>query len=272
MAGSTGWSDYTLLGDVRIDSGGQAGFGVRVSNPAVGADALNGYFVGVSGTQLFLGKQNGGLTALQNVTIPGGVATGTWYHVAMQAVGCTFTITGSPAGSTGTPVGFTYTDSGCFAAGSVAVRDQGSTASWRNIAVTPGGSTSVSQAPYQAPFDSGGTSGWTTYGGSWSVGGTPGVYADSSAGAGDKSVAGSTAWSGYTATGEVSLGTPTGNAGLLVRVSNPAVGTDALNGYFVGVSQNSLFLGREAYGWTMLDSSPLPVPLASGTWYRLFVT
>ncbi len=190
--------------------------------------------------------------------------------MAVQAVGCTFSVTGSPAGSTGAPIGFTYTDPGCFTAGSVAVRDQGSTASWRNIVVTPGGTTSVSQAPYQAPFDSGSTSGWTTYGGSWSVGGTPGVYADSSAGSGDKSVAGSTSWAAYTATGEVSLGTPSGNAGLLVRVSNPAVGTDSLDGYFVGVSQNARFLDREAYGWTLLHSSPLPVPLTSGTWYRLF--
>lgn len=269
VAGSTGWSDYTLQGEVRIDSGSQAGFGVRVSNPGVGADALNGYYVGVSSSQLFFGKQNGGWTALQSTAIPGGLATGSWYHVTIQAVGCTFTVTGSPSGSTGSPIGFTYTDAGCFANGSISVRDQGATASWRNIVVTQGGLTSATPAPYQAPFDSGSTSGWTTYGGTWTVGGTPGVYADTTAGAGDKSVAGSTTWTNYAATGEVSLATPSGNAGLLVRVTNPTVGTDSLYGYFVGVSQNSLFLGREANGWTMLTSSALPVPLASNAWYRI---
>lgn len=269
VAGSTGWSDYTLQGDVRIDSGAQAGFGVRVSNPNVGADSLNGYYVGVSSSALFLGKENGGWTPLQYASIPGGLANGSWYHVTVQAVGCTLTISGSPSGSTGTPIGFTYADTGCFTSGAIAVRDQGTSASWRNIVVTRGGLTSLSPAPYQAPFDSGSSSGWTTYGGTWTVGGDPGVYSDTSGGAGDKSIAGSTSWTDYTATGDVSLANTSENAGLLVRVTDPSVGTDSLNGYFVGVSHNALFLGREGNGWTPLAFSPLPVPLAGDTWYRI---
>ncbi len=269
VAGSTGWSDYTLQGDVRIDTGAQAGFGVRVSDPNVGADSLNGYYVGVSGSALFLGKENGGWTSLQYASIPGGLATGSWYHVTVQAVGCTLTVSGSPSGSTGAPIGFSYTDTGCFATGGIAVRDQGATASWRDIVVTQGGLTSLSPAPYQAPFDSGSTSGWTTYGGTWTVGGDPGVYSDTAGGAGDKSIAGSASWTDYTATGEVSLADLNGNAGLLIRATSPAVGTDSLDGYFVGVSHNALFLGREGYGWTPLAYSALPVPLAADTWYRI---
>ncbi|MGN7800341.1 family 16 glycoside hydrolase [Leifsonia sp. 22587] len=269
LAGSTGWSDYTLAGDVRLDSGTQAGFIVRASDPSVGADTYNGYYVAVTATQLVLGKENGSWTALANATIPGGLSGGTWYHVTVQAIGCTFTVSGVPSGSTATPISLTYTDTGCFTSGSIGVRDQSSTASWRNIVVTAGGLTTSTPTPYLAPFDSGSTSGWTPYGGTWAASGSPGAYSDSIGGAGDKSVTGSSSWTNYAVAGDVSLGNVTGNAGLLVRVTSPAVGVDSLNGYFIGVNQSSIFLGRETNSWTMLQSTSLPVPLANNTWYRL---
>ncbi|WP_344868316.1 family 16 glycoside hydrolase [Amycolatopsis ultiminotia] len=135
LAGSTAWGDYTLAGDVRLDNGPEAGFVVRASNPGVGADAVNGYYVGVSETSLFLGRQDGAWTPLASVPIPDGLAAGTWYHLSVQAQGCTFTITGTKDGS-GTPTTLDYTDDGCtFTHGAVGVRDQTGTGSWRDITV-----------------------------------------------------------------------------------------------------------------------------------------
>jgi hypothetical protein len=275
IAGSTAWTDYTLQGDVRINSGSEAGFVVRVTNPSAGADALNGYYIGVTSTQIILGRQANSWTPLTAVAIPGGLALSTWYHLTVQVVGCSLVISGAPAGSTGTPTALAYTDSGCsFTSGAVGVRDYNSTASWRNVTVTAGGTTSTSTAPYVAPFASGTSAGWTTYGGAWAATAATAAFSDATGASGDKAVAGSTAWTNYSMAGDVQLGTPTGgnpNAGLLVRVTSPSVGVDALNGYFAGVSSGTLFLGRETNSWTSLASTNLPVPLAAGSWYHITV-
>ena len=275
VAGNTSWGDYTLQGDVRYDSGTQAGFLVRVSNPSSGTDSLNGYYIGVSSSQITLGRQANNWTALQSVSIPGGLATGAWYHLAIQAVGCTFTVSGVPVGSTATPTSFTYTDTGCtFTRGAVGVRDMASTASWRNVTVTAGGTPNTSTATYLAPFASGSSTGWTNYGGTWATTGSTETSANTTGGSGDKSVAGSSSWTNYSLSGDVQLNTATGgspNAGLLVRVTNPSVGVDALNGYYAGVTPSQIVLGREQSGWTALASANLPVALPSGTWYHLTV-
>lgn len=275
VAGNTSWGNYTLQGDVRYDSGTQAGFIVRVSNPATGTDSLNGYYVGISSTQITLGRQAYNWTALQSVTIPGGLAIGAWYHLTIQAIGCTFTVSGVPVGSTAAPTSFTYTDTGCtFTTGAVGVRDMASTASWRNVTVTAGGTTSTATAPYLAPFAGGSSSGWTNYGGTWATTTSTETYGNTTGGAGEKSVVGSTSWTNYSLSGDVQLNASTGgspNAGLLVRVTNPSVGVDALNGYYAGVTPTSIVLGREQSGWTALASATLPVSLPVGAWYHLTV-
>ncbi|MBR7825128.1 exo-alpha-sialidase [Actinospica sp. MGRD01-02] len=274
IAGSTGWGDYTLQGDVEITSGSQAGFLVRASNPSVGSDALNGYFVGVSSTQLFLGKESGQWQSLAATDIPGGLADNTWYHITVQAIGCTFTISGNPVGSTATPISYSHTDSACFTNGAIGLRDYASTGAWRNITVTASGTTSTATATYLAPFASGSAPDWTTYGGSWTDTASGGTYADTAGGAGDKAVAGQSGWGNYSLTGDVQMNASTGpgsNAGLLVRVSSPGTGVDTLNGYFAGVSSDTLFLGKEANSWTSLATVPIPGGLADGTWYHLTV-
>ncbi|MFF7558185.1 family 16 glycoside hydrolase [Streptomyces olivaceus] len=136
LAGSTGWSDYRLDGDVRIDSGAQAGLLVRASDPDKGADALDGYYAGLLAGRIVLARQDGGWTELADAAVPGGVATGEWYHLQVTAVGCTIGVTATPAGSSAPPVHFTHTDRDCpFTRGAVGVRDQAGTASWRNITV-----------------------------------------------------------------------------------------------------------------------------------------
>lgn len=279
VAGSTAWSDYTLQGDVKLTAAGQAGLIFRVTAPGTGADALNGYYLGIESSTgtLFLGRENGSWTQLNTVTVPGGIAVGTWYHETIQAVGCTYTVSVLAVGSTSSPTAFSYTDSGCsFTAGQIGVRDHYTTASWRNVTVTAGGATSTTVSPYLAPFASGTPTGWTIYGGTWADSASSETYSDSAGGSGDKAVAGSTSWTNYTMQGDISItamnGT-NGNPGLLVRVTNPAVGTDSLNGYYAGLNGTSgaAILGRETYGWTSLASGNVPGGVAVNGWYHVVV-
>ncbi|WP_286343226.1 family 16 glycoside hydrolase [Frondihabitans sucicola] len=114
VSGQASWTDYTVQGDVKITSGTQAGLVFRVQNPTVGADALNGYYLGLytSGT-LTLGRQNNGYAALKSVAYP--TSAGTWYHLTVQVVGCVITASALQVGSSsGTvPTTLAYTDTGC---------------------------------------------------------------------------------------------------------------------------------------------------------------
>ena len=123
--------------------------------------------------------------------------------------------------------------------------------------------------PYHDGFASGYASGWTTYNGNWSVSGN--TYVNSSVDSnGDKAVTGSPSWDNYTLQGDVQITSGGGDAGFNFRVTNPAAGTDSLNGYYVGVNTSgNLVLGRESYGWTLLQTTAIPGGVSTNAWYHL---
>jgi hypothetical protein len=129
-----------LTGDVRLDSLGSnpnAGFIVRVTNPAVGADALDGYYAGVTPTGLVLGRQMNNWTQLATAALPVSLPTGSWYHLTVEAVGCVITVTGQPADG-GSIVSASAVDAGCtLTTGAIGVRTYNAAASWKDVAVTP---------------------------------------------------------------------------------------------------------------------------------------
>ncbi|GAA3732682.1 hypothetical protein GCM10022205_17640 [Spinactinospora alkalitolerans] len=142
VAGSTAWTDYTMEGRVRLDGTGNAGLLVRVSDPEVGPDAHEGYYVGISDEDggAFIGRQSHDWTRLGDVRpMPGGIERGAWYDVSVTASGCTFAVRAEPADGSGEPVAFEETDPGCAASGAIGVRTFGTAASWRDITVTPAG-------------------------------------------------------------------------------------------------------------------------------------
>ena len=265
VTGSTSWSDYTMQGDVELTSGsGDAGLLMNVTNPSAGTDSLDGYYIGINSTgSLVLGRESYGWTQLQTANIPGGVTANTWYHLTAQTVGCTLTVSAQPVGSI-TVTGFSYTDTGCtYTAGQIGIRSFNAAANWRDISVSSGSTTST--LPYYAPFASS-ASGWTTYAGSWSLASE--VYSNSSTDTqGDKSIGGPTGGN-FTMTGDMQLTTSSGNAGFLLRATNPAVGTDSVEGYYLGINASgSIVIGKENYGWTQLSTAP--ISFAANSWYHL---
>ena len=78
----------------------------------------------------------------------------------------------------------------------------------------------VGTLPYAAIFDDGTDSGWIRYGGDWSA--ASGKLVESSGGAnGPKAFAGSTAWTNYTASAEITQDTAGGDAGLIEAFDLP---------------------------------------------------
>ncbi len=115
--------------------------------------------------------------------------------------------------------------------------------------------------------------GWQAYGGVWSA--RNGVLSDSLGARGDKILVGSNRWTDYTVAATMRFdsdpkGLRWGDSGLLLRVTDPDIGVDSYNGYYVGVSYNDrlLFIGKATYAWNRLAWVPIP-KLEKERWYRL---
>jgi hypothetical protein len=136
LAGSTGWTDYRVEGDVRLDTASNAGFLVHLSDPSVGIDSHRGYYIGIGAT-LFIGRQNYDYTDLASAPIPSGIPKGEFFHVTAEVRGCAFTMTAKRASSTDAPTTLSFDDPGCnMTTGAVGVRDFEGNASFRDIHVT----------------------------------------------------------------------------------------------------------------------------------------
>lgn len=126
---------------------------------------------------------------------------------------------------------------------------------------------SIGQLPYSSSFDVG-QSGWIGYDGCWDT--HDGVFSETCGDGGSKAVAGSTAWTDYTLEGDVRIDA-NGQAGFLVRVTDPSDGPDAHNAYYAGVSTNFLTLGRQDGSWNPIDRAPVQEGFAVGDWYHISV-
>lgn len=62
-----------------------------------------------------------------------------------------------------------------------------------------------------------------------------------------------------------------GDAGLILRATDPQPGVDSYKGYYAGFRPDSqtLVLGRASYDWRLLQETKLATPIASGAWYHL---
>jgi hypothetical protein len=260
------WQNYTLQGDVELTSGtGTAGLLLRVTDPDIGTNSLNGYYAGVENGNLIFGRFSNNWTQLASKAIPAGVNLNTWYHLTAQASGCSFVATAQPVGSV-TVTSVTVTDAGCTnTAGNVGVRSYEAAAAWRDIQIVRGAGTNT---PYYAPFAAG-SSGWTTYGGSWSTSNE--TYSNTnSTDASDLAISNTTCQN-CIVTGDVKVTSSSGAAGFLLRASNPATGTNAVNAYFFAVSAaGHITVQEEKNGAATVDLTTIPLfSDSNNVWFHL---
>lgn len=130
--------------------------------------------------------------------------------------------------------------------------------------------------PYRDSFRNGDRSGWTFYGGSWTT--SDGTLDNLSGARGDKAIVGNRRWSDYVVETDVRLNADPadslyGDAGVIIRVTDPATGVDSYDGYYAGVGSDGsiLLLGRANYTWVRLASVPLGVEARRGSWFHLKV-
>lgn len=115
-------------------------------------------------------------------------------------------------------------------------------------------------------FDDRNAVGWKTYGGSWSS--AAGRYTAASS-LGGKALL-DTNFADFSYDAEVTIRSGTGDAGIVFRASQPAVGVDGYRGYYAGVSSSGrVLLGRANNSWTPLASAPMTI--RPGTRYHVRV-
>ncbi len=122
--------------------------------------------------------------------------------------------------------------------------------------------------PYHDQFAKGRLSEWQEFGGTWSI--VDGALRDDSDERGAKLVTGSPYWTDYRAEADVQL-LGRGDAGLIIRGTEPDEGVDSYSGYYAGlrIDDQSLVLGRAEYGWLEFPPVRMPGSVDLNRWYHL---
>jgi hypothetical protein len=116
-------------------------------------------------------------------------------------------------------------------------------------------------------FADGAAVGWRTYGGAWSV--ADGEYRAATSSGGKALL--DTDFADLVYDADVTVTSATGDAGVVFRATQLAVGTDAYRGYYAGIAADGrVLLGNADNSWTQLASARMPV--TPGTRYHLRVT
>ncbi len=225
--------DFIYEADVKIN-GGDAGLIFRTMDPAVGADAYFGYYVGLHSNAVVLGKAADNWTQLAST--PATIAANTWQHLRVVNIGSSINVYLNDM--TSPQISLADADN---ASGGIGVRGFNSTCAFDNVA--------MGSLKYASDFASGAATGWSTYGGTWTV--NAGQYTVPSNGD-VKALLDDNSFGDLTLDADVAFNG--GEAGVLFRASNPAVGTNALSGYYAGISSVKVTFGKMDNGWTGLST------------------
>lgn len=112
--------------------------------------------------------------------------------------------------------------------------------------------------------------GWTSYGKSAQSDGSRYLKMSGQS----KVVAGETGWGDYLLEATVMLKDGGGNAGICFRVNDPGPGNDQMRGYYLGIDNQCLYLGKMEKGWKQLavvELSKRPDKMETDTWNLLRV-
>ena len=143
LGGPSDRGDYAVAADVRFDTApqdpsfGDAGLLLRVLDPAIGVDALRGYYAALrpDDHMLLIGTMSFGFRELATTPFPHELRTGRWYHLTFTSRGCTFVLRAEDLVS-GENAELSYVEQTCDpSAGQVGVRSYYAKSSWRNLQV-----------------------------------------------------------------------------------------------------------------------------------------
>ena len=119
--------------------------------------------------------------------------------------------------------------------------------------------------------------GWQSIGGRWSE--HQGILSNATYGRGDMLIAQHSHGSNYSISADIRFDllfpeTHYGDAGLVIRTTNPEQGVDSYQGYYAGIrpDQQTIVLGRASYDWHQLKNVRLAAPVAVGEWYHIALT
>jgi len=116
--------------------------------------------------------------------------------------------------------------------------------------------------------------GWQQISGHWSEHGD--VFSNSNYGRGDMLIALHSQAVDYRISADVRFDlifaeTLYGDAGLVIRATDPEQGVDSYRGYYAGIRPNeqTVVLGRASYDWSPLEVVKLATPITPGIWNHL---
>jgi signal transduction histidine kinase len=135
ITGSPYWKDYSIEADMELlGEGGDAGLLIRASDIEHGVDSYNGYYAGLRSADqaLVLGRAEHGWIEFPPVKMPGGVKTGTWYHLKLGAFGCSISASAEEIGTNNAQTVTAY-DPHCFRAGKIGLRSMVAGGVWRHV-------------------------------------------------------------------------------------------------------------------------------------------
>lgn len=119
--------------------------------------------------------------------------------------------------------------------------------------------------------------GWQPIGGRWSE--HDGIFSNATYGRGDMLIAQHSDRSNYSISADLRFDllfteTHYGDAGLVIRTTNPEQGVDSYQGYYAGIrpDQQTVVLGRASYDWHQLKTARLSAPISVGEWYHISIS
>ena len=119
--------------------------------------------------------------------------------------------------------------------------------------------------------------GWQAMSGRWTQ--NAGIFTNANYGRGDMLIAQHSKRSNYSISADIRFDllfpeTHYGDAGLVIRTTDPQPGVDSYEGYYAGLRPDTqtVILGRASYDWHKLAVAKLNSPISVGSWYRLEIS
>jgi len=148
------WNDIVLDADLKlIGHAGDVGLLTRVNDAEPGADAYNGYYVGLRSDDrsLVIGRADHGWMEGRPTEIAGGVVAGRWYHLRIVALGCMIGAQATDL-TTGAVTYGVLEEGNCVTRGRIGLRSMATGGAWRHIVVRPASASDLAPIKSQAPF------------------------------------------------------------------------------------------------------------------------